>query len=420
MAPDAARAAAADLIMAALAREAAVGEEAPALAGLAAPARARALRLARMTLRHLDRADRLLERHLRRPPPPESHAILRLATVEMMEGGTPLHAGVDAAVTLARKGGEGQARLVNAVLRRIAATSPADWAALPPQRLPGWLRGRLSSAYGNATVARIEAVHAAAPPLDLTPRDGDAPALARAVSGRALATGSVRLPPGTGVAALPGYGEGAFWVQDAAAALPARLIGARPEMRVLDLCAAPGGKTMQLAATGAGVTALDISPARLDRLRANLARTGLSAELMAADAREFDPGHQFDAVLLDAPCTATGTIRRHPEIQFQDRRAMLKRLAGVQAELIDRALALTRPGGLCVYCTCSLLPEEGEAQIAAALMRHPGLVVRPPELAGLEARWRDSTGALRIRPDHWAEPGGIDGFYIAVLITPGA
>jgi len=417
---DGARAAAADLIEAALEHGAAIGEEAPALAALAPGERARALRLARLTLRNLARADRLLERHLRRPPPAQSRAVLRLATVEMMAGGTPPHAAVDAAVALARRSGAGQAKLVNAVLRRIASTPPEAWAALPVQRLPGWLRGRLSSAYGNAAVARIEAVHAEVPPVDLTPRTGDAAALAGATGGRALATGSVRLPAGTRIGTLPGYAEGAFWVQDAAAALPARLLGAGPGVRVLDLCAAPGGKTMQLAAAGAEVTALDLSPARLTRLRANLERTGLAARLVESDALTFDPGGRFDAVLVDAPCTATGTIRRHPEIQFQDRRAALARLIETQAALIDRALGLTRPGGLCVYCTCSLLPEEGERQIAAALARHPGLALRPPQLAGLEDDWTDGAGALRIRPDHWAGIGGIDGFYIACLDVPRA
>ena len=189
---------------------------------------------------------------------------------------------------------------------------PAPFAGLPPQRLPMWLRQPLVRAWGREAVSAIEAVQAAAPPLDLTVRPGAAPL----PEGEVLPTGSLRLTEAGQVSALPGYAEGAWWVQDAAAALPVRLLDPQPGERVLDLCAAPGGKTLQLAAAGAEVTALDISGPRLARLRENLARTGLTAEVVVADALHWQPDAPFDAVLLDAPCSATGTIRRHPDLPF--------------------------------------------------------------------------------------------------------
>jgi 16S rRNA (cytosine967-C5)-methyltransferase len=316
------------------------------------------------------------------------------------------------------------AGLVNAVLRKVAAEGEA-WAGLPPQRLPGWLRGRLLSAWGAQAVAAIERAHAAGAPLDLTPRDGDAAALAArlggAVAATVLPTGSLRLSGAPQVSALPGFAEGAFWVQDAAAALPARVLAPRPGERVADLCAAPGGKTLQLAAAGAEVTAVDVSADRMARLAENLARTGLAAHCVVADARDWRPEAPPDAILLDAPCTATGTIRRHPDLPFVRRPEDVKPLVALQADLIDRALALLRPGGRLLYATCSLLPEEGERQVAAALARHPGLAADPGALAlpGVEPDWRTPEGGLRLRPDFWAEAGGMDGFYLVLCRKPG-
>jgi 16S rRNA (cytosine967-C5)-methyltransferase len=217
---------------------------------------------------------------------------------------------------------------------------------------------------------------------------------------------------------LPGYAEGAWWVQDAAAALPARALAARPGERVLDLCAAPGGKTLQLAATGAEVTALDVSDARLGRLRDNLARTGLAARIVTADALQWAPPAPFDAILLDAPCSATGTLRRHPDLPFVRTAEDLKPLATIQSALLERATGWLRPGGRLVFCTCSLLPEEGETVLAAALARHPDLVPDPAALEavpGLESEWDAGPGALRITPETWEERAGLDGFYIAAL-----
>jgi 16S rRNA (cytosine967-C5)-methyltransferase len=238
--------------------------------------------------------------------------------------------------------------------------------------------------------------------------------------GRVVATGSVRLIPHGPVSLLPGYAEGAWWVQDAAAALPARLLSEVAGRRVADLCAAPGGKTAQLAAAGARVTAVDRSPARLGRLRENLARLGLTAETVAADALEWQ-AEPFDAVLLDAPCSSTGTIRRHPDIPWLKREADLSTMTALQARLLDRAMALTRPGGTLVYCTCSLEPEECEAQVSALLARAPGLVRRPVAAAeiGSQAAFITAAGDLRTLPCHWPDPdprmAGLDGFYAARL-----
>ncbi len=386
--------------------------------------RARALRLARATLRHLDRADALLRPHLRRHPPQPVRHILRLALVERFVEDAPAHAVVDEAVGAARalNGGPALSGLVNAVLRKALQATPEDWAAPLPQRMPGWLRGRALNAWGNATVVAMEAAHEAGAPLDLTPRAANwADALAQAVGGTVLPNGSVRVAARAQVTALPGYAEGAFWVQDAAAAMPARLLAPKPGERVLDLCAAPGGKTLQLAAAGAAVTALDVAPARLERLRENLARCALSAEVAAVDALDWTPGAPFDAILLDAPCTATGTIRRHPDLPHRRDAAALKPLLALQAALLDRALGWLAPGGRLVFATCSILPEEGEAQLAAALSRHPGLrVAGGPAPEGMEDGWRAPGGGWRLRPDHWADRGGMDGFFMVLLDRGGA
>jgi 16S rRNA (cytosine967-C5)-methyltransferase len=394
------------------------------LAALPPSGRARAGRLAASALRQSGRADRLLGPLLRRRPQPEVHAALWLALAETYAEGTPPHAAVDAAVDLVRAAaGPGAAGFANAVLRKAVAAGPEAWAALAPGRVPAWMRRSMVAAWGGAVVEAIEAAHAApAPPLDLTLRAPDEGAgWAARLGARLLPTGSLRLPAGAQVTALPGFAEGAWWVQDAAAALPARALAPRPGERVADLCAAPGGKTLQLAAAGARVTAVDASAPRLERLRENLARTGLSAEVVAADLRDWQPPAAFDAVLLDAPCTATGTIRRHPDLPFLRREGDLAALVALQADLIDRAVAMTAPGGRLVYAVCSLLPEEGEAQLAAALARHPGLRPDPAALAlpGVEPDWSAPGGGLRLRPDFWAGRGGMDGFFVACLRRAG-
>jgi len=380
--------------------------------------RARAQRLATGTLRWMDRADRLLGPRLRSRPQPRAHNALRLAVYEIFVEGAAPHGVVDAAVDLVRAepATARQAGMVNAVLRGLLRDGSAAWEALPPPRLPKWLRKPLVADYGKAAVAAIEAAHAAGAPLDLTPRDGDADALARAVGGLALPTGSVRLAAGAQVTALPGYDTGSFWVQDAAAAMPARILAPKPGERVLDMCAAPGGKTLQLAAAGAEVTALDISAERMRRLDENLARCRLNARSTVADARDWAPDAAFDAVLLDAPCSATGTIRRHPDLPQAKDGGDFPALFALQERLLDRALSMLAPGGRLVFCTCSLLIDEGEEQVRDALKRHPGLAVDAAALLlpGIDPAWTGPEG-LRLRPDFWAERGGMDGFFITVL-----
>lgn len=377
-----------------------------------APAdRARALRLAETVLRHLEPADRLLEKHLRKSPPLTVRNTLRLAVIERSLG-APAHGTVNAAVEITRQGGKRTAHLtglVNAVLRALP-----DPITLPPQKLPRWLRQPLVHAWGRDITTAIEAVQAEEPPLDLTLREGFPHP-----EGELLATGSLRLRAPGQLSALPGYAEGGWWVQDAAAALPAKLLQPRPGERILDLCAAPGGKTLQLAASGADVTAVDISAPRMARLQANLARTGLTASLVTADALHWQPDAAFDAILLDAPCSASGTIRRHPDLPFVKDGSELPSLTRLQSQLIDRALTWLKPGGRHVFSTCSLLPEEGETQLAAALARHPSLTVERLDLPGIDPGWWTAENALRLRPDFWADKGGMDGFFLARLRIPG-
>lgn len=308
--------------------------------------------------------------------------------------------------------------LVNAVARRVAGAGAA-WDAIPEAALPEWLARPLVAAWGPAAVDGIALAGRRAPPLDLTPRDpAAAPGLAAELGATLLPTGSLRLATPGQVSTLPGYDAGAWWVQDAAAALPARLLPEVAGTRVLDLCAAPGGKTLQLAAAGARVTALDVSSARLGRVVANLARTGLTAETIAADALTWAPPAPVDAILLDAPCTASGTLRRHPDLAFLPRDPAP--LVALQAALLERAWTWLAPGGSLVFCTCSLFPEEGEGQIERFLAAHPEARMMPAEAdrLGVDPDWIDARGALRTRPDFWPDRGSLDGFYAARLAAP--
>ncbi len=379
--------------------------------------RARAQRLAMETLRGMERADRLLQKHLKKYPPLTVRNVLRLGTVELCQGGAA-HGVVNAMVTLVsqhRKLGHLKG-LVNAVLRKIAAQGPEAWEVLRAPRLPKWLRGPLVAAWGPEAMVAMEQAHFAGAPLDLTAK-GDAAALAEAVGGVLLPTGSVRLEQAGQVSALPGYDAGDWWVQDAAAALPVRMMAPMKDEKVLDLCAAPGGKTLQMAAAGAEVTAVDTSEGRMARVRENLKRTGLKADLKVMDARAVDG--LYDAILLDAPCSATGTIRRHPDLPFAKNGDEFGALIGLQTELLDHAWTLLKPGGRMVFCTCSLLPDEGEVQVDEALVRHSDMTVEAVNLPGVDPAWRSEEGGLRLRPDYWADRGGMDGFYIAVLRKAG-
>ncbi len=409
--PDPTREAALALIAAVLDRRRPLEAALDALPPMPARDRAAAHRLAAAVLRRTGSLDAVLEPHLRRAPPDAVRHVLRLGAAGLLLAGTPAHAAVATSVALARTRGLAPfAGLVNAVLRRVAEAGPAALDALDGPRLdtPAWLW----SSWGAHARAIAEA-HAREAALDLTLAPGAVLAEADAVT---LPTGSLRLPAGTRVADLPGYAEGAFWVQDAAAILPARLLAARPGERVADLCAAPGGKTLQLAATGAHVTAIERDPARMARLRENLARTRLPAETVGADALDWRPPAPLDAVLLDAPCTATGTIRRHPDVPHTKRPRDVATLAAQQGRLLAAAAAMLRPGGRVLYAVCSLQPEEGPARLADAagcgLAHDP---FDPSELADVpEALTPD--GCLRTHPGLWPERGGMDGFFAARFV----
>lgn len=329
------------------------------------------------------------------------------------------HAAVDLGVELAKADRLAlhYAPLANALLRRIAAEKAAILASADDPRIdtPGWLFERWAAFYGEDNARAIAARHRQPVSVDLTPT-GDAVALAEATGGTLLPTGSVRLPPDRPIDALPGYAEGAFFVQDAASALPARLIDVTPGMRVLDLCAAPGGKAAQLARAGARLTAVERSAQRADRMRENFSRLGIHAEIVIADAGAFT-AEPFDAVLLDAPCSATGTIRRHPELAWTKTLEDILGLARQQEKLLAQAATLVRPGGVLVYSTCSLEREEGEARVAQFLKSQDNFAISPvlPEKIGVERAAITKEGYLRVLPSHFDAFGGADGFFAVRL-----
>ena len=345
-----------------------LSELTPSLDRLDPPDRARAQRLATETLRGLERADRLLSRHLKKNPALHVRNVLRLAAVELAQGGDA-HGVVNEAVSIVagHKRHNRLKGLVNAVLRKMADEAPAKWNSLRIPRLPKWLRGPLTEAYGAPVVAEMEAAHFRGAAIDVTLKP-DSKKAEIGLDGIHLPNGSIRLSGAPQVSALPGFTAGEWWVQDAAAAIPARVLAAGPGETVLDMCAAPGGKTLQLAATGAKVTALDVSASRLERVRENLRRTGLTAKVVVQDALAYQG--RYDAILLDAPCSATGTIRRHPDLPHAKDGSDFHALIELQARMIDHAVTLLKPGGRLVFCTCSLLPDEGECQVEEALIRH--------------------------------------------------
>jgi 16S rRNA (cytosine967-C5)-methyltransferase len=372
--------------------------------------RAAAHRLAAAVLRRLGSLDAIIEPFLTRAPPDGVRHILRLGAAGLLLLDTPAHAAVGTAVDLARARKLAPfAGLVNAVLRRVADAGPAALEALDGPRLdtPAWLW----ATWGDDARVIAEA-HTREAPLDLTLPPGAEPPPGAVL----LPTGSVRLPAGTRVTELPGYEEGRFWVQDAAAALPARLLAPQPGERVADLCAAPGGKTAQLAAMGAQVTAVERDSHRLRRLHDNLARLQLEVEVVQADAATWVPEQLFDAVLLDAPCSATGTIRRHPDAMRLKRARDLVELTAGQDRLLANAAAILKPGGRLIYAVCSLQPEEGAARLetlaAIGLVADP---FTPEELAAIPEA-RTPRGHLRTHPGQWPELGGLDGFFAARMI----
>ena len=395
--------------------------------------RAFARALATTVLRRRGELEHVLKAFLERPLPKEAGRVwvaLLTGAAQLVCLGTPAHAAVDTSVQAVRRlpGGARFAGLANAVLRRVGEKGPAllEGKNAAELNVPAWLRERWRKAYGPEVTAQIAEASLREAPLDISMKPEASPhEWAVRLGGRVLPTGSIRLAAPGRIEELPGFGEGIWWVQDAAAALVARVAGDVAGKSVADLCAAPGGKTAVLAAAGASVTAVDISEKRLERLRANLHRLGLSAEVVAADAATWVPGRQFDVVILDAPCTATGTIRRHPDILHLKRAEDVARMADVQRRLLANATGLVCAGGVLVYSTCSLEPEEGEQQIEAFLADHPAFRRLPISAAELNAdpAWITAAGDLRILPHQLAleppELSGIDGFYIARLIRQG-
>ncbi|XBQ17524.1 MAG: transcription antitermination factor NusB [Oceanicaulis sp.] len=350
--------------------------------------------------------------------------ILLLGAAERLILDTPPHAAVDAWVSVMDASPESRRfkNLANAVLRRVGEKGRGAFKGSDPlDDLPQWWAERWVDAWGEDTARAMTAARSGPPPLDLTLKPGvDANQLADAIGGAVLPGGTVRRQTIGAVEDLPGYATGDWWVQDAAAALPARLLAPRRGETIADLCAAPGGKTMQIAASGAQTIAVDASPKRLKRLEDNLARAGLSAQIAAADAAEWTPEAPLDAVLLDAPCTATGTLRRRPDAVYAKQPGDVASLGPIQSRLLDAAYAMLKTGGRLVYCVCSLEPEEGEDQIAAFLKRTPEArldPVRPEEMPELEEAIT-AEGAVRTRPDMWADKGGLDGFFIARIVKP--
>lgn len=402
----------------------------PSLRELCERDRALVRRIVATVLRRLGTLQRLIGDLLDRGLPkasPRVESALLIGAAQLLFLDVPQHAAVDLSVRLVQADSRHAryAGLVNAVMRRIAHAGTQPLAALAQLHLdtPDWLFTRWAKAYGQDTARAIALAHSLEPPLDVTVKS-DPDRWAERLGGRKLPTGSVRLAAPGPISAVPGYAEGDWWVQDAAAALPVRLFGDMRGRSVADLCAAPGGKTAQLASAGAMVTAIDRSASRMARLQENLSRTGLEAITVVANAEDWKPdpaNATFDAVLIDAPCTSTGTIRRHPDIPWRKAPGDIVVMTTLQRRLLARAIDLTRSGGTIVYCTCSLEPEEGE-DIVSIVTEQDKRARRKPIAAGefpfLE-EFVTPNGDLRTLPCYWPDPdprmSGLDGFFAARL-----
>lgn len=389
--------------------------------------RALARAIASTSLRRKGQIEDVLQHFLDKQPPRKAGAlreILLAGACQILFLDTPGHAAIDLAVTLAKQSRKSApfAKLVNAVLRRVAEKGPEIVAEQNAAQLntPEWLWSKWCTAYGEVTARKIAEAHLHEATLDLSVKEAPSDWASR-LGGIVLPTGSVRLAAGGRVDALEGFEDGTWWVQDAAAAIPARLLGDVRGRDVADLCAAPGGKTAQLAAAGANVTAVDSSEKRLERLRENLGRLKLTAAIVNEDVTTWRPSEKFDAVLLDAPCSGTGTLRRHPDIAHLKTAKDITELCTLQEKLLSHAAALVKPGGSLLYCTCSLEPEEGENQIARFLEDTPHFTYDPIRAgeAGVQAEWLNGAGQLRTLP-YMMDTGdtnlnGMDGFFAARL-----
>jgi 16S rRNA (cytosine967-C5)-methyltransferase len=387
--------------------------------------RAFARAISATALRRLGQIEDLLGRFLQKPLPAdafEARFVLIVGAVQLAFMEVAPHAAISLAVDQAKasRGSHRYAGLINAVLRKVSANAVAILAEQDAGRLntPAWAFDRWTRHYGEETARKIAAAHMEEPALDLSVK-ADAADWAARLGGELLPSGTLRLSHKGRIEEIEGYAEGAWWVQDAAAALPAQLLGDVRGLRVADLCAAPGGKTAELAARGAHVTAVDISASRLRRLKENLDRLGLEAEIVQANASEWIAPEPFGAVLLDAPCSATGTIRRNPDIPYLKTEADIAALSRVQMRLLNHALSLLKPGGQLVYSTCSLEAEEGEGQIERLLAARPEVALLPirADEFSIPPECVTQAGMLRTLPFHC---GGMDGFFAARLaIQPG-
>ena len=378
-------------------------------------------------LRHQGELRKLTKKYLRQTPTGRGRSvatIVQLGLAQILFTDVPPYAAADKTVELCRKARLGGfTKLVNAIMRRAVDDAPAAMAKLDADYLntPGWLRETWTQAFGDAGARAITAAHQIEPPLDIVIKDvATTEQWAPDLGGQIIRPGVIRTRSSGGIQALNGFDAGAWWVQDVAATLPVEMLGDVSGQRIADLCAAPGGKTLQLAARGAEVTAIDRSANRLKRLRDNLKRTGLKAAVETTDATTWTPAAPFDAVLLDAPCSATGTIRRHPDIPWLRSPDDIEKLGKLQARLLRHAIDLVKPGGLIVYCTCSLQPEEGERQIEALLAS--GVPVERVPLSEAEAvalisgeQIVTKSGDLRTLPSMMDADGGMDGFFAARL-----
>jgi 16S rRNA (cytosine967-C5)-methyltransferase len=417
----AARAAAIDLVASALDHRGGLDEaidRAP-FSDLELRDRGLARMIAMTVLRRLGVIDRLLQARLAKPPPFAVTMLLRIGAAQVLYLDVPDFAAVDTTVRLAERDRATRPfkGLINAVLRGLVREPPP--ASDPEHLAPDWLFARWRAVFGDEAAHAMAAVIAEEPATDVTPRDPADTGLAAELEAEPLPGGSLRVGRRGDLAAWPGYAEGRWWVQDAAAAIPARLFGVKPGATALDLCAAPGGKALQLIAAGASVTALDRSSPRLRRLRQALERMDLKAEVVVANAEAWTDTRTFDAVLLDAPCSATGTFRRNPDVLWGAKAGDIAKLAGVQSRLLDAAVTRVAPGGTLVYCVCSLEPEEGEGQVEAFLSRYPDFrldAIAPGE-GGAPPASLAPRGWLRILPHHLA--GGLDGFFVARLSRAG-